>query len=83
MLTSSDKETKVVRVEETKRGRRPLVDDQLLDIVGIQVDQTNNDAQIGHQGTETKLANVAHKGKGDEDHKEDGDPDNLVQIGTS
>lgn len=83
MLTSSNKETEILVVEEAKGSRRALVNDQLLDIIGVQVDQTHNDAQIGHKGAVSKLANVAHKGRWNQDDKEDRDPDNLVQIGTS
>lgn len=80
---STDKETEILLVEEHQWGGRALVDDQLLDVVGIQINQTNNDAQVGDQGTGAELGNVADQGERDQNDKEDGDPHNLVKMGAA
>lgn len=60
-----------------------MVDDQLLDVVGVKVDETYDDTRVCNHGTQSQFADVANKGEGDQDGKEDGDPDNLVQLGSS
>ena len=60
-----------------------MVDNQLLDVVGVKVDETDNNTHVCKYGTHSQLADVANKGKGDQDGKEDGDPNKLVQLGSS
>lgn len=80
---STDKEAEVLLVEELQCRGGTLVDDQLLNIISVEIDQTDNNAQIRDQGTGTELGDVADQGEGDQDNKEDGDPHNLVKMGAA
>lgn len=79
----TDKETEILLVEELQWRRGALVDDQFLNVIGVDVDQTDNDAQIGDQSAGTELRDVADQGEGNQDDKEDGDPHKLVKMGTA
>ena len=78
VVTCSNKQSKVFRVEQAQGHGRVLVEDKLLDIVGVQIDESDNDTEICNQRAEAQLPDIAHKGKGHQDHKEDGDPHNLI-----
>lgn len=56
------------------------MEDKLLDIICVQVDETDNNAKVCNQCAEAQLSDIAHKGKGHQGHKEDGDPHNLIQV---